>query len=244
MRTLLAPLALLAALAGLGCGFLQPDPPVPVALCACEAGPYRQLPRLFDLKGEGAFSSRPRHLTPLMEASTPFTAEATLTSEGTYLVLMAEDPRQGQAPVPFGTYAAQPVDSPQAPASVPVFRQPGQGEWALGADASGTLLAFGEAGTRVLGALAYRSAYLPDGTQQTLVMHRGALTGNTWVGDLEGRIYRERTEGHLVQIGWVGWRRAVLPGGRRVPMLMTRGLGRRAFWAGRHQGTWYRDPEA
>lgn len=243
-RWLAMGLLALGILSGIGCRlFNRREPPIVVGLCAFEGGPYQQFPLLFDLAGTGTLAKRTRPTEVLPAASEPLDVSTAVTSNGTFLVLMVADPRQGPEPVPFGTYALRTEEGPRGPVSQALFRQAGTRERSFGVDGQSVVLAFPDHGApEMVATLAYRTVTLPEGAQRILLMHQGTLTGLGWVAEVHGRILREGSGGRLEQVGWVGWRRATLPDGRTVPLLMTRRMQDSSRWTGRHQDTWYRDP--
>lgn len=243
-RRMATGLLALGILSGIGCRlFNRREPPIVVSLCAFEGGPFPQFPILFDLAGTGALARRTTPTQVLVHPSDPLDVSTAVTASGTFLVLMVADPRQGPAPVSFGTYSLLTQERPGGSVSQALFRQAGERERSLGVDGQSMVLAHDPGRPpELLASLAYRTVTLPEGGQRILLMHQGTLTGLSWVGEVGGRILREGAGGRLEQVGWVAWRRAVLPDGRTVPLLMTRRMSQASRWTGRHQDTWYRDP--
>jgi hypothetical protein len=88
---------------------------------------------------------------------------------------------------------------------------------------------------------AYRTVQTAEGEKRTLLMKKGSLTDDQWVGDLGGKIVVEKEGEQLSQIGWAQWRRIILEDGNPMIIMMAKGMGSSAKWRGRYNGVCYED---
>lgn len=92
-----------------------------------------------------------------------------------------------------------------------------------------------------LAQMAYKTYKIPhqDGKERSILMRKGVITGDKWVGDIGGRLYEENDNGELVQIGFVEWRLLTLEDGKNMTIMMIKDMKKNALWKGRYNGKIY-----
>jgi hypothetical protein len=89
--------------------------------------------------------------------------------------------------------------------------------------------------------VAYRTVIPPGGEKRTLLMCKGEMTGNQWIGSQGGKILKDPGNGELEEIGLVEWRLIKLELGSYMSIMMTKSLAKKAKWQGRFNGVLYLD---
>ena len=137
----------------------------------------------------------------------------------------------------FGRQGYHPVELEGEAVQAMAFQQFGE-PWTFAID--GTLYIDEEGVALPVGTVELRSCEIDGEPRRALMIRTTAGTGDWWFLS-DGRVYRQRTDGRVVQVGWMEWRIASI-GTEETMIVMTKGMQPADRWTGWSDGARYIDP--
>lgn len=134
------------------------------------------------------------------------------------------------------------IDLPDGGVTLNAFTHVGDNPVYLGSDFDSRVwMVKGDDDPVLVANIEYREVTFPDGEKSSILMRKGKITNDKWVGDAGGKIYQEDEEGVVKQIGFVEWRLIKMANGNAMTIMMAKSMSEGAKWRGFHNGIYYID---
>lgn len=192
---------------------------------------------VYDVAGTGLLIPEGSKTCTLTEASKEVNPGVAISRGDFYVTTDSKDKMATFAKTVYNT-----VELPKGSITLNSFSHLGENQILLGSDFDGNVwLNKGEEKPLLIAEYEYRDVKYPDGGTQKIMMRKGLVTGDKWVGDVGGMIYQENEGGELKQIGFVEWRLIKMENGSPMTIMMAKGMGDGAKWRGYFNGVVYLD---
>ena len=193
---------------------------------------------LYDVAESGLMAGAEAKVVQLAEPSKEINPGTGFARGGEFFVTTDSDSKMAT----FGKAAYHTVTLPDGKITLNCFKVAGENSIAFGSDFSSKVWALqGEADPVLVAEIQYRKVKTPEGEERNLLMRKGEITGDKWIGDAGGKIYQEGEDGVLSQIGFVEWRLIKLENGKPMTILMAKDMTDGAKWRGRFNDVIYLD---